>query len=512
MKRPLAVVGFTLLSALFILCTFENLTLALLSAIALYLLFAFSAVVPKLKSGYVVPTAMFCAFLSCVMFYFAQSDYDKLSSLAESDADIVCRVVQEPEFNTDYGRYYCKAEVITVDGKKYRGNIRLSFNGTYDNVDADSLKIGNTLSFSGHLYKVGGESKEIADYFKSENIYVGAYSIENLEVASPKVRPLGYYGNEIRKNISHNFRERFTSDTAGFLTALLTGDKAYVSDSVYNSFKNSGVAHLMAVSGMHLAVLAMFLNLFINKLRKNHRKLHFSIMVTFIFLIMFVASFSASVVRAGLMLTVLLAGELSDKRADSLNSLGFACVCILLVNPFSSMSAGFLLSVLSTLAIIIGAVPFCRRHRYFICDRLGLKGRISFSVGTAVMLSLAISLCVMTFTLPVMALYFGRISLISPVANLLFLPVTTVIIVLAFVSAIFGGLGFMPKILVFVTENISIYCLKVADFLGGTDRFVLKTDTPLKIALCILFPFVMYLAIKTASHLYNKFKHKRKPL
>ena len=115
MKRPLAVVGFTLLSALFILCTFENLTLALLSAIALYLLFAFSAVVPKLKSGYVVPTAMFCAFLSCVMFYFAQSDYNKLSSLAESDADIVCRVVQEPEFNTDYGRYYCKAEVITVD-------------------------------------------------------------------------------------------------------------------------------------------------------------------------------------------------------------------------------------------------------------------------------------------------------------------------------------------------------------------------------------------------------------
>lgn len=512
MKRPLAVVGFTLLPALFILCTFENLTLTLLSAIVLYLLFTLSAVVPKFKSGYFVPTAMFCAFLACVMFYFAQSDYDKLSSLAESDADIVCCVAQEPDFDADYGRYYCKAEVVTVDGEKYRGNIRLSFNGTYDNIDADSLKIGNTLSFRGHLYKVGGESKEIADYFKSENIYVGAYLIENLEVASPKVRPLEYYGNEIRKAISRNFRESFTSDTAGFLTALLTGDKTYVSDSVYDSFKNSGVAHLMAVSGMHLAVLVMFLNLFINKLRKNHKKLHFIIMVSFIFLIMFVASFSASVVRAGVMLTVLFAGELSDKRADSLNSLGFACICILLVNPFSALSAGFLLSVLSTLAIIIGAVPFCRRHRYFICDRLGLSGRVPFYIGGAVMLSLAISLCVMTFTMPVMALYFGRISLISPVANLLFLPVTTVIIVLAFVSAVFGALGYIPQILVFVTENISAYCLRVADLLGGTDRFVLKTDTPLKIALCILFPFAMYLAVKTASYIYNKIKHKRKPL
>jgi hypothetical protein len=111
-----------------------------------------------------------------------------------------------------------------------------------------------------------------------------------------------------------------------------------------------------------------------------------------------------------------------------------------------------------------------------------------------------------------MALYFGRISLISPVANLLFLPVTTVIIVLAFVSAVFGALGHIPQILVFITENISAYCLRVADLLGGTDRFVLKTDTPLKIALCILFPFAMYLAIKTASYLYNKIKHKRKPL
>ena len=509
MKRPLAVTGFTLLISLLILCTLENMIFTILSAVITYIIFTVSSVVPKLREGYILPTAMFCAFLSCVMFYFAQSDYEKLSSLADTDAQIVCQVSEEPVFNKTYSRYYCKAKVKTIDGKKYRGNIRLSFNSTYDDVDTDSLKIGNVLTFSGHLYKVGAEAKDIVDYFKSENIYVGAYSIENLRIRPATTKPLSYYGNEIRKLISLKFRENFSRDTAGFLTALLTGDKTYVSDDVYDSFKNSGVAHLMAVSGMHLAVLVMFINIFIGKLRKNHKKLHFAMLLSFIWLFMFVASFSASVVRAGVMLTVLLVGQLGEKRADSLNSLGFACICILVSNPFSAMSAGFLLSVTSTFAIIVCAVPFFKRYRFVLCDKLGFGGKVSFYISSAVMLSLAISLSVMVCTLPIMALYFGRISLISPIANLLFLPVTTVIIILAFISAIFCSVGIMPNILVFATEKISHYCLNVACILGGTDRFILKTETPISIAVCVAFPFVLYLAIKVGHKVLRKIKHKK---
>ena len=513
MKRPLAAAGFSVLISLFILCTLESLTLTLLSAIVTYIIFTVSAVVPKLRRGYILPTAMFCAFISCVMFYFAQSDYETLASLADTDSDIVCQIAEEPLFNENSGRYYCKAKIKTVGGKKCRGNIRLSFNTAYDKIDSSYLKIGNTLSFSGHLYKVGGESKEIIDYFKSENIYIGAYSIDNLKVSPAEIPTLGYYGNELRKFISHKFRENFSRDTAGFLTALLTGDKAYVSDDIYDSFKNSGVAHLMAVSGMHLAVLVLFLNFFIGKLRKNHRKLHFAILASFILFFMFVASFSASVVRAGVMILVLLAGQLADKRADSLNSLGFACICILAVNPFSAMNAGFLLSVLSTLAIIVSAVPFCNRHRYFLCGRLGLYRKVPFFMGRVVMLSLAISFSVMVYTMPIMAMFFGRISLISPVANLLLLPVTTIIIILAFVSAILCSLGIMPDILIFIVEKISDYCLFVADFLGGTDRFILKTESTLSVGLCIVMPFVLYLAIKVSRKLYRKLKSKKiKPL
>ncbi len=512
MKRPLAVFGFTLLAATFILCVFSDVSLAILTALISYALFMASAVVPKMRKGYFMTTIMLSCLVASIMFYVVQTHYDNLACLVGGNADIVCTVREEPTFNKEYGRYYCKAELDTVDGKGYHGNIRLSFNNTYDNIDPESLKIGNKLSFSGSLYKVGGDDKDIADYFKSENIYIGTYGIKNLEITECRFRPLGYYGNELRKAIYRNFKDNFSPKTADFLTALLTGYKTYVSDEIYDSFKNSGTAHLMAVSGMHLTVLTLFMGLLLIKLRDKHKGLYTGLISIFIFFIMFMASFSASVVRAGVMLLTLLTGKLIDRHADSLNSLGFACLCIIAVNPFSVLSAGFLLSVFSTLAIIVSAVPFCNRHRYFICDRLGLSGAISFPVTNAVMLSIVISLCVMVYTLPIMAISFGTVSLISPIANLLFLPVTSLIITLAFISAILCAVGIMPSLLTFIVEKISSYCLGVADLLGGTDRFVLNIDTPLKIAVCILFPFAMYLAIKTASYLHKKIKHKRKPL
>ena len=206
------------------------------------------------------------------------------------------------------------------------------------------------------------------------------------------------------------------------------------------------------------------------------------------------------------MLLVLITGQLIDKRADSLNSLGFACICILTVNPFSAMSVGFLLSVLSTMAIILSAVPFCNKHRYFLCDKLGYSGRVPFFIGQSIMLCLAISFSVMIYTLPVMALFFGRITLISPLANLMFLPVTTIIIISAFISAILCALGVMPDFMIVIIEKISAYCLSVAEFLGGNDRFIVKTNDPISIGLCIIFPFALYLAIIISRKLYKKIK------
>lgn len=509
MKRPLAVVGFTLLGSLVVLCAFDSISAALIVGGVSYTWFMITSFIEVTRDKLTLPTAFFTMVIACLMFYCVQGDYEKLSALADSDTTVLCQVEEKPVFNKDYGRYYCKAKVLKIGGEKYRGYIRLSFNTTYDNIDIGCFEIGNKLSFKGHLYNVGGEDKGIVDYFKSEKVYIGAYGIKNMSVLKPEIRPMVYYIEMFREYISECFKDNFDRDTAGFMTALLTGSKEYISDRIYDTFKNSGVSHIMAVSGMHLTALAVFIDLFIRKMRDKHKIMYFLIMSLFALLVIFTASFSSSVVRAGVMLFMILIGNLIDERSDSLNALGFACICILLVNPFSVLNVGFLLSAVSTWAIIVFAVPFCNRHRYFVADRLGFSGRISFPVTRAIMFSMTVSICVMVWTFPIQALNFGVVSLISPVTNLLFLPVTTLIICLTFLSSVLCTFGIMPEWLAFIIEKISSYCIGVAGIFGGDNRFILKVDTTVGLILCCMVPFMSYIAVKTVAYLYKKYKNKK---
>ncbi len=513
MKRPLAVVGFTLMVSLCLLCAFDSIMLSLAVGGVAYILFMISCLIKETRIKLTLPTVLFTVVVACFMFYCVQSDYDKISRLSDKDSAIICEIAEKPEFSENYGRYYCKAKIIEIDGVKYKGNIRLSFDTDYENLNIEDFETGNKLSFKGHLYRVGGDDRGIVDYFKSENIYVGVYGIEDVSVAEPKYRPVAYYGEKLRTIIAENFKAYFSRQTAGFLTSLITGSKDYVSDRVYDNFKNSGIAHIMAVSGMHLAVMAMLLNLIFRKLRKKHKYIYFIIMFAFIVFMMFTAAFSSSVVRAGIMLFIILFGNLIDQRSDSLNSLGLACILILLANPFACLGVGFQLSAVSTASIILFAAPFCYRKRYFLADRLGFSGRVPFALSRAVMFCVVVSFCVLVCTFPIMAINFGGTSLISPLSNLLILPVASLIIYLAFLSALLCGFGIMPQWLILVTEKISSYCLSVAELLGGSDIFVLKVDTVFGKVLCCFVPLLWYLAIKGTFYLYKKYKRKKiKPL
>lgn len=512
MKRPLSVIGFTLLIGLCMLCAIDSVGFALIGSLVFYVLFTVSCFNKESRNNMTLPVVFFTLIIACFMFYTSQGNYAKLASLADTDTRIICQVKEKPQFNEDYGRYYCKAKVIKIGNEKYKGNIRLSFNTSYEGIDINSFEIGNKLTFDAHLYEVGGENKDIVDYFKSENIYIGAYGLKNMSVLTPDVRPLSYYGEKLRTYISDALGENFSRDTAGFLTALLTGSKEYISDRVYDTFKNSGVAHILAVSGMHLSVMVILVDLLIKRLRDKHKYLYFGIMCSFVFLIMFVAAFSSSVVRAGVMVLLMLTGQLVNKRADSLNSLGFACICILSVNPFSAMSVGFLLSVTSVWSIIVFAVPFCCRHRYFLADRLGFSRNITFKISYAIMFSVAISLCVMVCTLPIVASEFDGISLISPLTNLMFLPVISIVIYLALISAVLCCADIMPDFLAYFAEKLADYCLWVTELLGGDGTFVLKINSDIGKAVCCVVPLLVYGCIKAAVYIRRVIKHKRKPL
>lgn len=161
------------------------------------------------------------------------------------------------------------------------------------------------------------------------------------------------------------------------------------------------------------------------------------------------------------------------------------------------------------MSIVVFAAPFSNKYRYRICDLLGFRFSLPYKAVSAVVFCVVVSLCVMVFTLPIMAMYFGRISLVSPVSNLLLLPVTAVIIHMAAVSAVLCAVGFMPEMVVKIVEITIGYCLKVAEITGGTEKFVLKTESLQSIALCCIFPFVCCFAVKGISAVRKKLKSRK---
>ena len=504
MKRPFCTVGFTFLLWLTVLTYTDNSALTLCFAFCAFLLFTLSLLIKKCRRSLFLPAVCFSVCISSLLFFFSESAFISVRDLAGGDCQIVAAIKEEPKYHIEYKRYYCKAEIISIDGKNYKGNMRLSFSTEYEDINLDNFAIGNELTFTGRLYEVGSGVKDIADYFKTEKVYVGANRIKNLTVTKQGTKPMSALGNALRNRIATSLSEHFSKDTAGVLTALVTGDKEQLSYKIYGDFRLIGIAHLMAVSGMHLTILALGAELLLKKLR--HKKLKSAILSAFTVFVMFLADFSPSVIRAGTMRLLRLKADSAHMKADPLNSLGFALTLILAFNPFACKSTGLLLSVLSTLSIITVSLPLSELISTRSGDLLRIKSNRLFSVHKAIIFSLITSFSIMVFTVPVLADSFGNFSLISPIANLVFLPLAPVLITLAAISALLCSLGIMPHFIAGIIEGFTKLCVNIAHLIAQTGGFILEVKTETGVLIC----FIVCVSIVVAGLIIRRIYLKRR--
>lgn len=503
MKRPLFTIGFTLLACLTILTYIESTDFALIASLISYLLFSVGMLLKRCRKSLFMPAVCLSVCISSLLFFFSQSDFLSVREKVGDKSLIVATVKDEPKYNINYKRYYCKCEIVTIDGAKYKGNLRLSFSSDYEDIDLSYFTIGNVLSFDGKLYEVGKDIKGIADYFKSEKIYVGANGIKNLKVIRQGTKPLTKLGNELRNKISISLKKYFSSNTAGVLTALITGNKNSLDDEIYGYFKLIGIAHLMAVSGMHLSILTILAEFFLKKLR--HKKLKNFILCVFVIFVMFLASFSPSVIRAGTMRLMHLAADSTKNKSDSLNSLGLSLIIVLTINPFACKSTGLLLSVMSTLSIITVSLPMSEIFSTRMGDALNIRSPRLFSIHKAIVFSLVTSVSIMVFTTPILADVFGSFSLMSPVANLVFLPLSPVLIWAAAIASLLSCIGFMPTLLGDAIEGLTRLCIFIAKTLSTGNWFNVEVENENGVLICfIVCLFILSLGFLAQKLIYKK--------
>lgn len=220
----------------------------------------------------------------------------------------------------------------------------------------------------------------------------------------------------LRSWASGLFDDAHTSGAA-LMRALLTGDRIDIErDGLYDDMKAVGLAHMVAVSGSHLSVVASMAGFLMKRARVPRRLCAVMLCVFYAAYAVF-TGLSAPVIRAAVMSSVVVSAVWARRRASALAALS-VCVCVLIgLNPYNAVSLSFFLSVASTFGVIVFA-PL------FTCWAMRMTGGRYTGACEAFALTFAACFAIMPATMAV----FSRFSCIAPVANMLAAPVFTLLL------------------------------------------------------------------------------------
>ena len=268
-------------------------------------------------------------------------------------------------------------------------------------------------------------------YYVSRGILLRCRGYGEISVVRHEGFPLRYGPAYLAKYTRSLIDRLYPPEQAGFLRALLTGDKSGLGEMEQNRFNRVGLAHVVVISGLHVTFIAGVLNALLD-LRRRH-----ALVITLAVLVLFCVTTgnAPGTVRAVVLYGLSILAPQVGRRYNSMTGLSAALLVLLAANPWSIANAGLQFSFLSTLGILRYGRKWSERWR----RKLPESGKHVLGPLATVA---AVSLASMLLTVPLSALYFGRFSLIAPLSNLL----TSWAVALAFlggmVSVLLGAVVF----------------------------------------------------------------------
>ncbi len=240
------------------------------------------------------------------------------------------------------------------------------------------------------------------------------------------------FSQQLRKRILKFFDGlQLGSLQKSLLSAIIIGYKADLTEDIQNAFRVSGTAHVLAVSGMHVAIIYQILStllFFFHKTRKGNIA-KYSTTIILLWLYAFITGFSVSVIRAAIMLTIYSVGKIIHRKGFTYNTLAAAASAILLVNPLVFFEVGFQLSFASVFAILYFMPKFASLYT--------TTNQTLNSIWNLFTLSLAAQLGVFPLTF----YYFGTFPTYFFITNILVVPLVQIITYACIPLFIFGGIS-----------------------------------------------------------------------
>lgn len=279
------------------------------------------------------------------------------------------------------------------------------------------------------------------NYWKSKGVRYQCFGFsENVRLIEETDRSLFDKVVEGVRQYSINMIQQFVSkDAQGLAQAILLGDKTNLDLETKNSFSNAGAIHVLAVSGLHVGIIAFLLNfLFKNIFRGRMSKMGIVLIVAILWLYALITGFSPSVTRAVLMFSILIGAQLFSKNYHPINSLAFAALLLLIWNPLYLFDPGFQLSFLAMLGIFL---VYTQLENLFYIKQPILKKAWQ---GTAVGLSAQL------LTFPLSLYLFFQFPNYFVISNLGVMLLANVILAGGIALVVFGAIPFLNTAIAWV--------------------------------------------------------------
>ncbi|HLO33200.1 MAG TPA: ComEC/Rec2 family competence protein [Anaerolineales bacterium] len=366
--------------------------------------------------------------------FYNDRDYDLL---------ITGTLIEPPDYRDNYTNLRLKV------GKVDTGDFDLPVSGLLLARVSDNqvFHYGEVLRLRGKL-KTPPEDEEFSyrDYLAAQHIhsYMSSAAVTILpgRGGNPFSRALYALKEKTLANIYRLFPDPESSLLAGILLGVDTG----LTDQLQQAFKNTGTAHIIAISGFNISIIAGLFVTFFSKFLGPRRGALLAV-VGIIFYTILVGA-DAAVVRAALMGSLALFAKQVGRRQFALNTLLAVALLMCLWNPLYIWDVGFQLSFFATLGLILYAEPFSQFANRIITKyfRTSTAERFTELFSEFVLLTLAAQLT----TIPIMAYHFKRISLVSFIANPFILPAQPAVMIV-------GGLAVLLSLVWFPLGQIAAW-------------------------------------------------------
>ncbi|MFH1366384.1 MAG: ComEC/Rec2 family competence protein [Patescibacteria group bacterium] len=401
------------------------------------------------------------------------------SDLLTQKMEIKGLVYEEPE-ESDLAR---KIKIKIVEGPKELIGLKIL---VINNLQP-AYDYGDLLKIYGKIEKPEKiEDFDYPAYLARFKIYLVSYKSAISLLAKQKGDWLLGKIYLARSRLKEIARQGLPEPETSVFQAMVLGEKEGLNDETRQDFSRVGLSHIMAISGLHISIVAgLLMNLALG-FGLSRKQAFWAVTLALIIFIVLIG-LPASAVRAGIMGFLVLWAMYLGRLNRSANALVLAAALMLLINPeLLRYDVGFQLSFLAVLGLIY-VLPYFERLAEKLSDRFKIKSMILMTLSAQV------------FTLPLIVYYFKIVSLISPLANVLVLPLLPLVLIT----------GFSALILAFIFGSVSMfifwpvyfflkYITQAANILASIKgSFIMLNDfDPYYLPIIYLFIFTILIIVK----------------